>query len=160
MNRTDGVPDDNVLRNADERIVWELCGCAYENFRQPPYHQLKITRHHPRAEVTFELLCPFPMNEAGEHDDLHYCTMIDAWPQLRLKTEGAQIEMAWRAIGMCFVQWEANNAGIDHLLDVGLRIPGWAKRSGVIDVFLDTFGQGEDFTVWIAPVDPALAAQA
>jgi hypothetical protein len=157
--RTENPERDNVLRSIDERVAWEL-GCCYEDFRQPPYHQLVITRPYARAAVKFELRCPFPVNDSGEHVDLHYCTMIDTWPSIRHAVEGAKIEMAWRAIGLCFVCWEADNAGIDHLLDVGLRIPAWAKKPGTINVILEHYGTGTEFTVWLAPVDPELAAMA
>lgn len=146
------------LMSMPERVVWDLCGCGYEDFRQPPYHTLVITRPIPRGALRYDVHCPFPTNDDGEHLDLHYCTMIDSWPTMRVQTEGAHIEMQWRAIGLCFVEWEANNAGVDHLLDVGLRIPRWAKTPGQIDVRLETYGEGADFELWLAPVDPALAA--
>lgn len=144
----------------DEQVVWELCGVGYEDMRQPPYHQLKINRERPSSALDFTVMCPFPVNDAGEHLDLHYCTMIDTWPAMRLATEGAKIEMQWRAIGMCFVCWEADAVGIDYLLDVGSRIPTWAKKPGKVDVRLETYGEKDDFVVWLAPVDPRLAALA
>lgn len=151
-------PDYPRLMSMPERVVWDLCGCRYEDFRQPPHHTLVISRPVPRGKLQFEVLCPFPTNDDGEHHDLHYCTMIDTWPQLRIRTEGAYIEMAWRAIGMCFVRWEADNVGIELMLDAGLDLPAWAKQPGMVPVHLANYGEGDDFELWLTPVDPALAA--
>jgi hypothetical protein len=150
--------DPNQLLSIPERTVWEMTGGRYEDFRQPPYHQLHVTRASARGALVHEVRCPFPTNQAGEHVDLHYCTMVDAWPTLRLAVEGAHIEMCWRAIGCCFVQWECDNTGVTYMLDAGLHVPEWARQPGVYDVQLETYGEGSDFTVWLAPIDPALRA--